>query len=212
MLFRSSPKASTYLEHAESLFELADTVRSDESYTEAAGFYDSWSGFWDELFWASNWLYLATDDNAYLDKATSYIPNLGRENQSTELKYTWGHCWDDVMQGGLVLYARSTGDPVYIEQVQKHLDYWTIGYGGKQVTQTDGGLAWLDSWGCLRYATTAGFLASVWCDYIDDETLIDRYTTFAETQINYSLGDNPLDKSYVVGFGKNPPEIGRAHV
>ncbi len=201
-----SPKASTYLEHAESLFELADTVRSDESYTEAAGFYDSWSGFWDELFWASNWLYLATDDNAYLDKATSYIPNLGRENQSTELKYTWGHCWDDVMQGGLVLYARSTGDPVYIEQVQKHLDYWTIGYGGKQVTQTDGGLAWLDSWGCLRYATTAGFLASVWCDYIDDETLIDRYTTFAETQINYSLGDNPLDKSYVVGFGKNPPE------
>ena len=87
----------------------------------------------DELFWASNWLYLATNDKAYLDKATSYIPNLGRENQSTELKFTWAHCWDDVMQGAMLLYARSTGDPVYIEQVQKHLDYWTVGYGGKQV-------------------------------------------------------------------------------
>lgn len=201
-----SEKTDTYLKHAKSLFELADTVRSDESYTKAAGFYDSWSGFWDELFWASNWLYLATNDKAYLDKATSYIPNLGRENQSTELKFTWAHCWDDVMQGAMLLYARSTGDPVYIEQVQKHLDYWTVGYGGKQVKHIEGGLAWLDSWGCLRYATTTAFLAMVWSDYIDDEVLIDRYTTFAENQINYCLGDNPLDRSFVVGFGKNPPE------
>ena len=201
-----SDKTDTYIKHAKSLFELADTVRSDESYTEAAGFYDSWSGFWDELFWASNWLYIATDDNAYLDKATSYIPNLQRENQSTELKFTWAHCWDDVMQGAMLLYARSTGEPEYIKQFQKHLDFWSVGYGGREVKHIEGGLAWLDSWGCLRYATTTAFLAVVWSDYIDDEALIDRYTTFAETQINYALGDNPLDRSFVVGFGKNPPQ------
>ena len=87
-LGKDNPKYETYLEHAENLFKIADTTRSDEDYKEAAGFYDSWSGFWDELFYSANWLYIATGNKDYLDKATSYIPNLGRENQSTELKYT----------------------------------------------------------------------------------------------------------------------------
>ena len=205
-LGKDNPKYETYLEHAENLFKIADTTRSDEDYKEAAGFYDSWSGFWDELFYSANWLYIATGNKDYLDKATSYIPNLGRENQSTELKYTWSFCWDDTMQGAMLLYARNTGDPTYIQQFQKHLDYWTVGYGGKQVKEIDGGLKWLDQWGCLRYACNTAFLASVWADYIDDAALKKRYTDFAETQINYCLGDNPRESSYVVGFGENAPQ------
>ena len=34
-------------------------------------------------------------------------------------------CWDDVMQGGLLLYAINTNDSFYIGRVQKHLNYWT---------------------------------------------------------------------------------------
>ena len=33
-------------------------------------------------------------------------------------------CWDDVMQGGLLLYAINTNDSFYIGRVQKHLNYW----------------------------------------------------------------------------------------
>ena len=97
----------------------------------------------------------------YLDKATSYIPNLGKELGSDELKYSWGMCWDDVMQGGLLLYAINTNDSFYIGRVQKHLNYWT-----DSVKTLDGGAKWLTTWGCLRYATTAGFLASVACDTV----------------------------------------------
>lgn len=207
---KDSSKRKEYIEYAEHYFDIAWKTKSDDSYTKAAGFYDSWSGFWDELFWASNWLYIATGDKSYLKKAEECIPNLGRENQSNELKFTWGMCWDDVMQGAMLLYAINTDKKEYREQVAKHLDYWskTEGVDGKSVQRAPGGLAWLDSWGCLRYATTAGFLAAVASDTIfsGDKNKVKTYTEFYESQLNYALGDNPEGRSYVVGFGENPPE------
>ena len=205
-----SDKTADYLKCAEHYFDLAWSVKSDKGYTAASTFYDSWSGFWDELFFAANWLYIATGDKGYLDKAAECIPNLGRENQSEELKFTWGMCWDDVTQGGFLLYAQNTGDEEYIKQVQKHLDYWSLpeGYGGKSVFHLADGLAWLDSWGCLRYACNAGFLAAVASDTIfrDDSAKAAQYKEFYETQINYCLGGNADKRSYVVGFGENAPE------
>lgn len=205
-----SENTDRYIEYAEHYFDIAWSTKSDKSYVQAKNFYDSWSGFWDELFWSANWLYIATGNEDYLKKAEECIPNLGRENQSEEIKYTWGHCWDDVTQGAFILYAINTGDEQWKEQVMKHLEYWSdpSGYGGKAPKQAPGGLVWLDSWGCLRYACNAGFLAAVACDTIfkDDADKVKKYTDFYETQINYCLGDNPDKRSYVVGFGENAPE------
>lgn len=197
-----SDKTGDYLKHAENLFRLADETRSDDDYnnSDASGFYRS-SHFYDELFYAANWLYIATGEQSYLDKATSYIPNLGKELGSDELKYSWGMCWDDVMQGGLLLYAINTNDSFYIGRIQKHLDYWT-----DSVKALDGGAKWLTTWGCLRYATTAGFLASVACDTVLKGTNTTKYQNFYEDQINYCLGDNPDGQSFVVGYGDKSPQ------
>ena len=196
-----------YLTHAKSLFSLADSVRSDSTYTKADGYYASWSGFWDELMWASTWLYIATEDESYLKKAESYVDKLEREGQgTTKIKYSWAHCWDDSHYGAMLLLAKITGKQEYHDFIKSHLDWWTVGYEGKKVKYTPGGLAWLDTWGSLRYATTAGFLASVYADSIDDATLINRYESFAKTQMDYCLGANPNKRSYVCGFGTNPPE------
>ena len=183
-----SDKVDTYIEHAKHFFELADAQKSDDGYnsSDASGFYRSRS-FYDDLFYSANWLYMATGDTFYLDKAKSYIPNLGKELGSDELKYSWGQCWDDVMQGGMLLYAINTQDSTYISRVKKHLDYWC-----DSVTKLDGGLRWLDSWGCLRYAQTTGFISAVACDTIlKDDSNKSKYVDFYETQINYALGDNP---------------------
>ena len=191
-----------YLEHAENIFKLADASRSDSVYndSDAAGFYRS-SHFYDELFYAANWLYKATGDKAYLDKATSYIPSLDKElGQEDVLKYTWGHCWDDTMQGGMLLYAQNTGDKTYIDHVRKHVNYWT-----NEAKQLPGGLRWIHTWGCARYAQTAAFIAAVACDTVlkgEDNAAFEK---FYETQINYVLGDNPDGQSYVVGYGENCP-------
>lgn len=194
-------KRAGYLEHAENIFKLAAASPSDDVYnaTDAMGFYRS-SHFYDELFYAANWLYKATGDQSYLDKATSYIPHLDTELGSSELKYSWGHCWDDTMQGGMLLYAQNTNDAQWISRVEKHVNYWT-----NSVKELEGGMRWLTTWGCLRYAETAAFLAAVACDTVLSDKDTSAYEKFYETQINYVLGDNPDGHSYVVGYGENSP-------
>ena len=65
-----------------------------------------------------------------------------------------------------------------------------------------GGLAYVDSagWGALRYAANTAFLALVYSDQLSDATKKQRYHDFAVRQINYALGQNPRNSSYVVGF------------
>lgn len=195
-------KREDYLAHAENIFSIASASPSDTVYndSDASGFYRS-SHFYDELFYAANWLYIATGDKAYLDKATGYISHLDKELGSDELKYSWGHCWDDAMQGGMLLYAINTGDPTYIARVKKHMDYWT-----DSVAKLDGGLRWLTTWGCLRYAETASFIVGVACDTLFADENTDKYREFCEEQVNYALGVNPDDQSYVVGYGENAPQ------
>ncbi len=195
-----SDKVDSYLEHAKNIFAIADAEQSDDEYmaSDAKNFYRS-SHFYDELFWAANWLYKATGDKIYLDKATGYIPNLSTELGTNELKYSWGQCWDDVQQGGMILYAQNTGDSTYVNQVKKQLDYWTY-----SVKKLDGGLRWLTDWGCLRHATAAAFTAAVACDTLPLENT-SAYKEFYEEQADYCLGANPDNRSYVVGYGENSP-------
>ncbi|MCL6590509.1 MAG: glycoside hydrolase family 9 protein [Firmicutes bacterium] len=197
---------SSYLTHAKSLFNLADSAKSDADYSAANGFYQSWSGFYDELIWAAVWLYLATNDSSYLTKAESYVANLNRQGQSTDIEYQYGNSWDDVHYAALLLLARITGKQQYHDFMKMHLDWWTVGYNGNRITYTPGGLAWLQQWGPLRYAANTAFIAFVYSDMISDATLKSRYQSFAERQINYCLGQNPGNRSYVVGFGNNPPQ------
>ena len=73
-----------------------------------------------------------------------------------------------------------------------------------KVRTTAGGLAFLDTWGSLRYAANTSFMALVYADTVRDHD--GRYHDFAVRQIRYMLGDNPAGRSYVVGYGTNPPK------
>ncbi|MBP5261851.1 MAG: glycoside hydrolase family 9 protein [Clostridiales bacterium] len=191
--------AALCLEHARSLYAFADSTRSDAGYTAANGFYNSWSGFYDELAWAGCWLYLATDDSSYLNNAKSCFTQAGHD-------YDWALCWDDVHIGAAVMLAKITEEQSYKTEVQKHLDYWSCGTAeGERITYSPKGLAWLDQWGSLRYATTTAFVASVysrWDGCPSDK--VSTYWDFAESQANYALGSS--GRSFVCGFGENPPE------
>lgn len=205
-------RAKVYLEHAESLFKLADTTRSNEDQgVQGGGNYYKCSSFYDDLFYAANFLYMATGEQKYLDLCESdYIPQFELENQSTERKYTWGFCWDDVHQGAALLYYLNTGKEEWKEQIHKHLEYWTTGYGGKQVDYTPDGLAWLMQWGSLRHAENTAWLALLAADRLfqDDPALSQKYNDWAKRQMDYAFGDNDLKMSYVIGMGdKNPNSV-----
>lgn len=186
------------LSHAKSLYAFADETRSDAGYTAAAGFYDSWSGFYDELAWAGAWLYLATDDESYLENAQSCYEAAGHD-------YDWAMCWDDVHIGAAVMLARITGKDLYKSEVEKHLDWWTNGTSdGERITYTPKGLAWLDNWGSLRYATTTGYIAALYSkEDCCDQAKSSVYWDFAVSQANYALGAS--GSSYMIGFGDNHP-------
>ncbi|MBN2532756.1 MAG: glycoside hydrolase family 9 protein [Spirochaetales bacterium] len=183
--------ASTCFSHARQLYSFADTYRGKYP---VEGFYPSGS-YVDDIAWAAVWLYIKTGESEYLDNAESIAtPLLGG-------KHTL--CWDDVSYGVVLKLAQITEKTKYSEGVEINLDFWMPGGG---VTYTPGGLAWLDMWGSLRYASGAAFLAFLWADSEQGTaSKKDTYRQFAEDQMNYILGDNPRNGSYVVGFGQNYP-------
>lgn len=187
------------LEHAESLFAFSNSTRSDAGYTAANGFYDSWSGFYDELAWAGAWLYIATDNSEYLDIAQSCYTQANSD-------YDWAMCWDDVHIGAAIMLAKITGNATYKNAVEQHLDYWSCGTSsGERITYTPNGLAWLDSWGSLRYATTTAYLATVYSSWEGcPSNKVSTYWDFALSQADYALGSTGF--SYLIGFGENYPE------
>ncbi|WP_433532156.1 glycoside hydrolase family 9 protein [Micromonospora sp. CA-263727] len=209
MVFRPTDAAyaDKLLTHARQLYTFADTVRKSyhECVTDATSFYRSWSGWQDELVWGAIWLYRATGDAAYLARAESEYDRLGTEPQTTTRSYKWTVAWDNKQFGAYVLLANLTGRQKYIDDANRWLDFWTVGVDGERVRYSPGGMAVLDSWGALRYAANTAFAALVYSDRTTDATRKARYHDFAVRQINYALGDNPRNSSYVIGFGANPP-------
>jgi endoglucanase len=201
--------AATLLTHAKQLFSFADTYRGKYSdcITDAAKFYNSWSGYQDELVWGAIWLYRATGDAAYLAKAKTEYLKLSTEPQSPERSYRWTLAWDDKSYGAYILLATLTGEQTYISDANRWLDYWTTGYNGNRIRYSPGGEAVLDTWGSLRYAANTAFAALVYSDWLStrDSARARTYHDFGARQINYALGDNPRNSSYVIGFGANPP-------
>jgi endoglucanase len=209
MVFRAGDAAyaDKLLTHAKQLYDFADKYRG--KYTDAIpgaqAFYNSWSGFNDELVWGAAWLYMATKDAAYLSKAEAGYANLATEPQSTTHSFKWTHAWDDKSYGCYVLLAKLTGKDAYKQDAERWLDFWSVGTGGQKIAYTPGGLAWLDSWGSLRYAMNTSLIAFIYSDYLTDAAKKQRYHDFAVRQVNYALGDNPAKRSFEIGFGNNPP-------
>lgn len=190
--------AKECLEHAKQLYEFAASTKSDAGYTAANGFYNSYSGFYDELAWSASWLYIATGEDAYLADAKTYFGQ-------ADTNYKWTHSWDNVSIGTAALLAMETGDATYTQFMEQNLDFWTTGVNGERITYTPQGLAWLDSWGSLRYATTEAFVAAVYSKSdICPDAKKETYYDFAVSQVNYALGDTGF--SYLIGFGDDYPQ------
>ncbi|MFP3325028.1 glycoside hydrolase family 9 protein, partial [Planococcus sp. SIMBA_160] len=114
------------------------------------------------------WLYLATNEQSYLDQALKAV-----EEWPKDWDYTFTMSWDNTFFASQILLARITKEKRFIESTERNLDYWTTGLvqNGKveRITYTPGGLAWLDQWGSLRYTANAAFLAFVYADWVSDQ-------------------------------------------
>ncbi len=192
------------LRHAKELYAFADEYRGEysNSIQNAAAFYRSWSGFRDELIWGASWLYRATGEVQYLEKAEKEYDEYVKEKGTP---YQFALSWDDKIYGSYVLLAQLSGKTRYNEAAERYLDFWTTGYNGERITYSPGGQAHVSQWGSLRYMSNTAFLALVYSDRIDTTPQNkEKYHDFAVSQIEYALGKNPLQRSFMIGFGNNP--------
>lgn len=187
------------LDAAKELYEFASAYRGNDVYQEVADvFYHSYGGWNDELAWGATWLYLATGDNSYVGRAKNAIANAWISNTRTM-------DWDNVANPTAILLQRIAPEDSYERALDEYFRFWLPGGG---VTRTPGGLAWLDQWGSLRYSANTAFLALVYAKDMQgkDADYAARLREFGLSQLNYILGDNPRNSSYVVGIGNNPPQ------
>ena len=157
-------RSAEYLAHAKTLYGMAERAKSDAGYTAASGFYTSYSGFYDELSLAGCWLYKATGDKTYLEKAEQYAENFGTEFQGgTEMAYSWTMSWDDTHMGACLLLAELTGKDKYYTPIENSIDCWNGKLkGSNPVTITPGGLSFLSEWGSVRYACNQAFIDTIY--------------------------------------------------
>ena len=104
--------AELCLKNARELYNFADKFRGkySDSIRDAADFYRSWSGYNDELAWGAVWLYRATGENIYLDKAESLAGSLGEPEEIS---------WDNKGSAVQILLAAVTGKPEYKERATR---------------------------------------------------------------------------------------------
>ncbi len=202
-------RAATYLSHARILYALAEKAMSDNGYNPPVGsLYHSWSGFYDELSLAGCWLYQATGEKGYLDKAKDYATHFGKEFQGgTETSYSWPICWDDVHLGACMKLAELTGDETYAKPIENMIDYWCGRNGVKgsnPINRTQGGLPVMSNWGSIRYASGAAFMGEVYAKW--DKAKADYKEAadgLAEQIANYVLGSS--GQVFQVGYGTGYP-------
>ena len=134
------------------------------------------------------WLYVIERNNSYLNDANSWVPS-----PSTN----WTMCWNDMKLAVAAVGASATGDSKYKDALASSMSFWKNG-----VSTSNGGLKILDSWGTLRYTSAQCMLALVYYKLYKDESA----KSFAKSQMDYILGNNPANMSYIIGFGSNYPK------
>ena len=172
--------AQKSLDYATALYKFAETHEKQlsDNGDGPKAYYNS-SKWEDDYCWASAWMYKITGDHHYLEQIFPYYdyPNFIDEYKKAAGKspYEEMNCWSSVA-----------------EALNK---YMTGGVG----TITPAGYFWLNTWGSARYNAAAQMMALVYDKY-NNNGKPGEYSEWAKGQMEYLLGDNPMNRAYEVGY------------
>ncbi|MDE6679097.1 MAG: glycoside hydrolase family 9 protein, partial [Ruminococcus sp.] len=212
--------AKKSLDYAKALFdfamknpkELSDNEDGPKSYYRSS----KWE---DDYCWAAAWLYKITGEHKYLEEIYP--------NYDYYAAPCYVHCWNDVWGGvqcilGEISMEKPLRDGEYVypdfidefkesagkspyeemncwDSVAKAIETYMSGGVG---TVTPAGYWWLDTWGSARYNTAAQLVALVHDKYTNGGKA-GKYSEWAKSQMEYIMGNNPLKRSYIVGYNEN---------
>lgn len=116
----------------------------------------------------------------------------------------WVMSWNDLYPGAFVKaydVANSENDSSYKSTFLTAIN-WNMNYWKNSVPTSSGGMKVISGWGNLRYNAAFAMLALKKIDIEADSTL----QTLAKQQVDYIMGNNPRNGSYIIGFGSNWPQ------
>ncbi|MCM1529923.1 MAG: glycoside hydrolase family 9 protein [Alistipes sp.] len=200
--------AEKSLDYAKALWKFANDNPKELS-DNADGpmqFYSS-SKWEDDYCWAAGWLFLCTGDKSYMELAAPYYDYYAPSG--------WCYCWNDMWSGTGCLWGRinqeypeldlvnvvrkAQGKNEYVyddfwDEVEKCFKVW-------KGLESPGGYAFLNQWGSARYNTAMQLIALVYDKY-NNNGKPGEYSEWAEGQMKYIMGNNPLDRCYIVGYNE----------
>ncbi|OIV95383.1 hypothetical protein TanjilG_14537 [Lupinus angustifolius] len=202
-----------------SVFQFADKYRgsySDGLKPIVCPFYCSYSGYEDELLWGAAWLHKATKNQMYLN----YIKVNGQTLGSAEFDNTFG--WDNKHVGARILLSKAflVQKVTTLHDYKGHADNFICsvipGASFSSTQYTPGGLLFKMNDSNMQYVTSTSFLLLTYAKYLTSAhmavncggTIITPKSlrAMAKKQVDYLLGDNPLEMSYMVGYGPKYPQ------
>ncbi|KAJ8753008.1 hypothetical protein K2173_008743 [Erythroxylum novogranatense] len=232
LVFRSSDPAysSKLVKRAIEVFNFADTYRG--SYNNSLGpwvcpFYCDFSGYEDELVWAAAWLFKATNLSVYWNYVKENINNLEKElvKHKNGVSYESGSFaefgWDDKHAGINILCSKfllpndSNSSP-FVPDAEKFICTVLPESPTVSVSYSPGGLLFKNGGSNLQHTTAISFLLLTYARYLNQvnkniqcgNVMVHpaRLVEFAKGQVDYILGSNPLNMSYMVGYGYHFPQ------
>ncbi|GMY07781.1 endoglucanase 4-like isoform X1 [Fagus crenata] len=232
MVFRSLDLeySARLLKWARMVFEFADQYQG--SYNDGIGhwvcpFYCDYSGYQDELLWGAAWLFRATKASNYWNYVVDNIHNL--ENSIVKkingVPYTGGSYaefgWDtkhagiNILVSKLVMNGNSNLSP-FMSNVDKFVCSVLPESPTVSVSYSPGGLLFKPEGSNLQHPTALSFLLVVYARYLSQGNRVihcggvvatpARLIQAARGQVDYILGSNPLNMSYMVGYGQKFPQ------
>ncbi|KAH1131500.1 hypothetical protein J1N35_002878 [Gossypium stocksii] len=218
MVFRPINRgySARLLKRARMVFEFADKYRG--SYNDSLGpwacpFYCDYSGYQDELVWGAAWLLRATKAPYYRNYVLANIQNLDKSSSFAEFGWDTKHAGINVLVSRLI--KSQTPEP-FITNADKFVCSVLPESPTVSVSYSPGGLLIKPGGSNLQHATALSFLLLVYSRPLSKDSRVihcgnvvatpARLIQVASSQVDYILGSNPLNMSYMVGYGKKFPE------
>ncbi|PIA65554.1 hypothetical protein AQUCO_00100802v1 [Aquilegia coerulea] len=173
----------------------------------------------DELLWAAAWLYKASNQQKYWDYVVNNI-HLISENNYTICEFGW----DDKHAGIYVLMAnellkKGASDKDHFRTTADQFACTILPESPikiKRITFSPGGLLFKRMGSNTQNPTALSFLLLTYAHYLDQANKVVQcgnitaqpqdFVRFAKGQVDYILGNNPMQMSYMVGYGNKYPK------
>jgi hypothetical protein len=178
--------ASECLKYANALQKFGSTY-VNATYDGVGSYYSSGSQK-DDIAWGDLWCNIA---NGTLDSYSPIVPQDGVYNG--EYDY-WVYSWDKLWGGYSTLLSQLGFGSSFTNEVKFEMDKLNTNYS--QAYYPIGG-----GWGASRYNCAWQMYAMEYASATGN----DQYYTYAKSQMDYLLGDNPQGRSYLIGYTDTYP-------